>query len=245
MWYMGLCVTSWRNSPQMILRIFILHLIISIKFDIEPLNQCIEVGHETMVCTVRFYYALMGDKMRWGKKSLSKIDQIVQYMFMRYISYQSQICCKVASLRDHHGHFIRRIKLILRGHMTAVRHRWEGAHIPGRDWWPGGGYIFLWTQGSCIATYCPLGLSLWHRPFWWGVHGLPQLFVETSFLGGLSSLSPGYGQFHWHTAQGILDTGFHRRHHFLWSGVINRDRSLSKDGYRYFYLMTSISPNMR
>ena len=33
--------------------------------------------------------------------------------------YQSQKCCKVASLRDHHGHFIKRIKLILRGHVTA------------------------------------------------------------------------------------------------------------------------------
>ena len=43
---------------------------------------------------------------------------------MRSIPYQSQICCKVASLRDHHGQFIRRIKLILRGHMPAVRHRW-------------------------------------------------------------------------------------------------------------------------
>ena len=30
---------------------------------------------------------------------------------MRWIPYQSQRCCKVASLRDHHGHFIRRIKL--------------------------------------------------------------------------------------------------------------------------------------
>ena len=27
------------------------------------------------------------------------------------VCYQSQICCKVASLRDHHGHFIRRVKL--------------------------------------------------------------------------------------------------------------------------------------
>ena len=55
--------------------------------------------------------------------------------------------------------------------------------------------------------------SLWHRPFWWDVHGLPQLFVETSVLGGLSSLSPVCGQFHGHTGQGILDTGFYRRHH--------------------------------
>ena len=37
--------------------------------------------------------------------------------------YQSHICCKVAGLRDH-GHFIRRIELILRGHLRAVRHRW-------------------------------------------------------------------------------------------------------------------------
>ena len=149
------------------------------------------------------------------------------------IPYQSQICCKVASLRDHHGHFIRRIKLILRGHVTAgTAVTWQqfviyggGAHIPGCGWWPAGGSWFLWTHGSCFATYCPLGLSLWHRPFWWDVHGLPQLFVETSVLGGLSSLSPGYGQFHQHTAQGIPDTGFHRRHHTvcdqvscLWGG---------------------------
>ena len=97
--------------------------------------------------------------------------------------------------------------------MTAVRHRWGGAHIPGRGWWPGGGSWFLWTHGSCVTTYCPLWLSLWHHPFWWDVHVLPQLFVETSVLGGLSSLSPGYGQFHRHTAQGIPDTGFHRLHH--------------------------------
>ena len=37
--------------------------------------------------------------------------------------------------------------------------------------------------------------------------------METSVLGGLSSLSPVCGQFHRHTGQGILDTGFHRRHH--------------------------------
>ena len=109
--------------------------------------------------------------------------------------------------------------------MTAVRHRWEGAHIPGRGWWPGGGSWFRWTHGSCVATCCPLGLSLWHCPFWWDVHGLPQLFVETSVLGGLSSLSPGYGQFRRHTALGIPDTGFHRWHHTfcdpmscLWGG---------------------------
>ena len=86
------------------------------------------------------------------------------------------------------------------------------AHIPGRGWWPGGGSWFLWTHGFYVATYCPHGLSLWHRPFWWDVHVLPQLFVETSVLGGLSSLSPVCGQFHRHTGQGILDTGFHRRH---------------------------------
>ena len=146
-----------------------------------------------------------------------------------YIPYQSQICCKVASLRDHHNHFFRRIKLILRGHMTAVRHRIGGggvSHIPGRGWWPGGGSWFLWTHGSYVTIYCPHGLSLWHRPFWWDVHGLPQLLVETSVLGVLSSLSPGCGQFHRHTGQGILDTGFHRRHHTfcdqvscLWGGL--------------------------
>ena len=38
---------------------------------------------------------------------------------MGKISYQSQICCKVAHLGDHHGHIIRRIKLILGGHVTA------------------------------------------------------------------------------------------------------------------------------
>ena len=146
--------------------------------------------------------------------------------------YQSQICCKVANLRDHHGHFIRRIKLIIRGHVTAgTAVTWQqfviggGAHISGRGWWPGDGSWFLWTHGSCVATYCPHGLSLWHRPFWWDVHVLPQLFVETSVLGGLLSLSPVYGQFHRHTGQGILDTGFHRRHHTfcdqvscLWDG---------------------------
>ena len=99
--------------------------------------------------------------------------------------------------------------------MTAVHHRWWGVHIPGRGWWPGGGSWFLWPHGSCVATYCPHGLSLWHGPFWWDVHGLPQLFVETSVLGGLSFLSPGCRQFHRHTGQGILDTGFHRRHHTL------------------------------
>ena len=96
---------------------------------------------------------------------------------------------------------------------------WWGAHIRGCSWWPGGG---SWFHGS---RYCPLGLSLWHRPFWWGVHGLPQLSVETSVLGSLSSLSPGYGQFYRHTAQGIPDTGFHVWHHIfldqvscLWGG---------------------------
>ena len=188
-----------------------------------------------------------------------------------------------------------------------------GAHIPGRRWWPGGGSWFLWTHGSCIAKYCPHGLSLWHRPFWWDpmrkrlanvtahreltvtkivtasrdwavielwpshdwaviilkmpwlscdlavtelwpllavteqwslgpgamttvsspwpfifswdVHVLPELFVETSVLGGLSPLSPVCGQFHPHIGPGILDTGFHRRHHTfcdqvscLWGG---------------------------
>ena len=93
------------------------------------------------------------------------------------------------------------------------------AHIPGSGWWPGDGFWFLWTHGYCISTYCPLGLSLWHRPFWWDVHGLPQLFVETSVLSGLSSLSPGYGQFHRHTEQGIPDTGFHRRHHIFCNQV--------------------------
>ena len=89
----------------------------------------------------------------------------------------------------------------------------------------GGGSWFLWTHGSCVATYCPLGLSLWHCLFWSDVHGLPQLSVDTSVLGGLSSLSPGYGPFHRHTAQGIPDTGFHRRRHtfsdqvsYLWGG---------------------------
>ena len=89
------------------------------------------------------------------------------------------------------------------------------AHIPGRGWWSGGGSWFLWTHGSCVATYCPLRLSLWHCPFWWDVHGLPQLFVGTSVLGGLSSLSPGYGQFHRDTVQGVPDTGFHRRRYTL------------------------------
>ena len=100
-----------------------------------------------------------------------------------------------------------------------------GAHIPGRGWWPGGGSWFLWTHGTCVATYCLHGLSLWHRPFGWDVHVLPQLLEETSVLGGLSSLSPVCGQFHRHTGQGILDTGFHRRHHTfcdqvscLWGG---------------------------
>ena len=107
-----------------------------------------------------------------------------------------------------------------------------GAHIPGRSWSLGGGSWYLWTHGSCVldswscvATYCLLGISLWHCLLWWDVHGLPQLFVETSVLGGLSSLSPKYRQFHRHTAQGIPDTGFYRQRHTvcdqvscLWGG---------------------------
>ena len=55
-----------------------------------------------------------------------------------------------------------------------------------------------------------LRLLLWHCSFWWDVHGLPQQFLETSVLGGLSSLSPGCEQFHWHNVP-----------HFLWSGVLS------------------------
>ena len=40
-----------------------------------------------------------------------------------------------------------------------------------------------------------------------------SILMGCSVIGGLSSLSPGYGQFHRHTAQGIPDTWFHRRHH--------------------------------
>ena len=42
--------------------------------------------------------------------------------------------------------------------MKAVHHRWGGAHIPGRGWWPDGGSWFMWIHGSCVATY-------YHKPF--------------------------------------------------------------------------------
>ena len=61
--------------------------------------------------------------------------------------------------------------------------------------------------------------TLWLCPFWLDVHVLPQLFVETSVLGGLSSLPPVCAQFDWHTGQGILDTGFHRQHHTFYDQV--------------------------
>ena len=86
------------------------------------------------------------------------------------VVYQRQICRKVASLHDHHGRFIRWIKLILRGHVsvrTVVT--WQQFVIDG-----GGGGSYTWSQ---FMDYH--GLSLWHCPFWWDVHGLPQLFMET------------------------------------------------------------------
>ena len=121
---------------------------------------------------------------------------------MRYIPYQSQICCKVVSLRDYHGHFIRRIKLILRGHVTTgTAVTWQQFVIDGGSSYPWSrlmaGWQVLISMDSRILRRHILSSRAMTLSIliWWGVHGLPQLFVETSVLGGLSSLSPGYGSF--------------------------------------------------
>ena len=116
----------------------------------------------------------------------------------------------VASLRDHHGHFIRRIKLILRGHMTAVRQR-RGGGVGGVGWWGCGCWVLGWWWASPHIILSGYHIDIVH----FDGHGLPQMFVETSVLDGLSSLSSGCGQFHRYTVQGIPDTGFHRRRHTI------------------------------
>ena len=57
--YVGLYVFSLPISFVMIERIYILCLIIIIKSEVWTITHCLVLGHETMVCTVCFFYILI------------------------------------------------------------------------------------------------------------------------------------------------------------------------------------------
>ena len=198
--------------------------------------------HDTLTLATSLYHTLFVHTIDYSI-GVMRVEHTPDFELLKYIPYLtltdklldrswdkyliSQICCKVASLHDNHGHFIRWIKLILRGHVTAgMVVTWQqfvtdrGSSYPWLRLMAGWRVlIFMDSQNLRRHILSSRAITLTSSIL------IGCSWSPTAVLGRLSSLSPGYGQFHRYTAQGIPVTGFHRRHHTfcdqvfcLWGG---------------------------